>query len=108
MRVSSHACLAAHDGLHSLIDFVVLAVVSTVFLVAGMVPTPLAPARFSVRRICVATQSLYAVVPVMIGMAVGTALRNRLSPATFRTWFFVGMLLIGGYMVLRAALVTTP
>lgn len=52
--------------------------------------------------IAVATQSLYAVLPVVAGMAAGNALRSRLSPVLFRKCFFIGMLLIGSYMLVRA------
>ena len=52
----------------------------------------------------VATHSLYAVLPVVVGMAMGTAMRQRLSPELFRKCFFVGMLLIGSYMLIRALL----
>jgi uncharacterized protein len=36
------------------------------------------------------------------GMWLGQELRTRLSPATFRVWFFVALLLLGVYLVARA------
>jgi uncharacterized membrane protein YfcA len=37
-----------------------------------------------------------------LGMWLGQALRLRMSPATFRRWFFVGLLLLGIYLAARA------
>ncbi|MCL4766813.1 MAG: TSUP family transporter [Hyphomicrobiaceae bacterium] len=36
------------------------------------------------------------------GMWLGQALRQQLLPAVFRRWFFVGLLLLGGYLLVRA------
>jgi uncharacterized membrane protein YfcA len=36
------------------------------------------------------------------GMWVGQALRLRISPMTFRRWFFAGLLMLGGYLVVRS------
>lgn len=49
-----------------------------------------------------ALASVAAVVPALAGMFVGQAVRDRIEPAAFRRWFFVAMLLVGGYMVARA------
>jgi len=38
--------------------------------------------------------------PALLGMALGGALRRRLSPAGFRRCLMVGLLLLGGHMVL--------
>lgn len=46
--------------------------------------------------------SLLAVVPALIGMYLGQAVRHRLRPATFRTWFFAALILLGIYMLVRA------
>ncbi|WP_424135003.1 sulfite exporter TauE/SafE family protein [Roseomonas chloroacetimidivorans] len=46
--------------------------------------------------------SIVAVAPALIGMALGNALRRRISPEVFRRWFFVGMLVLGGQLLLRA------
>jgi hypothetical protein len=35
------------------------------------------------------------------GMWLGQALRLRMRPTTFRRWFFVGLLLLGVYLVVR-------
>ena len=35
------------------------------------------------------------------GMWVGQALRLRMHPTTFRRWFFVGLLLLGVYLIVR-------
>lgn len=49
-----------------------------------------------------ALASLAAVVPALVGMFIGQAVRDRIEPAAFRRWFFVAKLLVGGYMVARA------
>lgn len=47
--------------------------------------------------------SLLALVPALGGMFAGQWIRGRISAATFRTVFFVGLLALGGYLLLRAA-----
>ena len=44
--------------------------------------------------------SLAMLVPALAGMALGQALRRRLSPTVFRRCFFAGMLLLGLHMVM--------
>lgn len=51
----------------------------------------------------VAGASLLALVPALAGMYVGMRVRRRLPAATFMRWFFVGLVLLGGYMFLRSA-----
>lgn len=51
----------------------------------------------------VAWHSALALLPALAGMAVGTAIRNRISAKTFKLCFFVGLLALGCYLVLRAA-----
>ncbi|KQP22761.1 sulfite exporter TauE/SafE family protein [Pseudorhodoferax sp. Leaf267] len=46
--------------------------------------------------------SLWMLLPALTGMALGAALRKRLSPAAFRQCFMVGLLLLGAYMVVLA------
>lgn len=48
--------------------------------------------------------SALALVPALLGMRLGQRLRHRLSEAAFRRVFFVGLLAMGGYLVLRALL----
>ena len=45
--------------------------------------------------------SLGAVIPALIGMFVGQAIRDRIEPVAFRKWFFIAMLLVGIYMAVR-------
>ena len=52
----------------------------------------------------VAGQSLLAVLPALAGMVIGQKIRHRLSAQTFKRVFFIGMLVLGAYMVLRAML----
>jgi len=44
-------------------------------------------------------QSAVALVPALIGMAIGQRLRGRLSEATFRRIFLIGVLVAGLYLV---------
>ena len=50
------------------------------------------------------TISAVAIVPALAGMWAGQVIRNRVSPATFRRWFLVCLLLLGVEMVVRAFL----
>jgi uncharacterized membrane protein YfcA len=45
--------------------------------------------------------SLAAVVIALAGMRLGQAVRARLAPATFRLWFFAGLLALGAYLAAR-------
>lgn len=47
------------------------------------------------------TSSL-AVLPAILGMQLGQQWRRRLSEASFRRVFFLGLLVMGGYLVLRS------
>ena len=49
-----------------------------------------------------AASSLLAVLPALAGMAVGQRLRSRLNPQTFRRGFFIGLTVLGVYMLVRA------
>ncbi len=42
-----------------------------------------------------------ALIPALAGMYAGQRLRLRLDAATFRHWFFAGLIGLGGYMVVR-------
>jgi len=50
----------------------------------------------------VAQNSLLALLPALAGMSVGQFIRQRISAATFKRCFFAGLLLLGGYLVVRA------
>lgn len=43
-----------------------------------------------------------ALIMALVGMWIGQKLRMRLQPATFQRWFFIGLLLLGIYLVVRA------
>ena len=49
-----------------------------------------------------ATIGVAAVLPAAAGMYAGQRLRLRLDAATFRRWFFAGLIGLGGYMVIRS------
>jgi uncharacterized membrane protein YfcA len=49
-----------------------------------------------------AVLSAWAVVPALIGMVAGQAVRQRLSERTFRNVFFAALLVLGAYITLRA------
>jgi uncharacterized membrane protein YfcA len=46
--------------------------------------------------------TLVAVALACVGMLIGQALRLRMSPMTFRRWFFAGLLLLGSYLVVQS------
>lgn len=48
--------------------------------------------------------SVLAVVPALVGMFIGQHLRGKLDPAAFRRWFFIGLIALGLYMLVRALL----
>jgi uncharacterized membrane protein YfcA len=43
--------------------------------------------------------SLLALAPALVGMAAGTWLRGRVRPGVFRAWFFAGLMVLGGDLV---------
>lgn len=49
-----------------------------------------------------AVNSLLAVGPALLGMYLGRLVRDKLSPEVFRRWFFIGLVALGLYMMLRA------
>ena len=48
--------------------------------------------------------SALAIIPALAGMWAGQVIRNRVSPASFRRWFLVCLLLLGAEMVVKALL----
>jgi uncharacterized protein len=48
-----------------------------------------------------AAASALALAAAFAGMILGTMLRARMAPATFRRWFFIGLLLLGAHLLLR-------
>lgn len=71
--------------------------VSTIALAIGLS----LDGSFSVTR---AGPSLLMLAPALIGMLIGQAIRERLSPAVFRTCMMVGLAGLGLQMILRYAL----
>jgi uncharacterized membrane protein YfcA len=49
----------------------------------------------------VAGTSLFALAPALLGMWVGQLIRTRIEAATFRRWFFIGLLLLGLHLAAR-------
>ena len=49
----------------------------------------------------IAGASLLALLPALVGMGAGQAIRQRISATTFKLCFFAGLLALGGYLVLR-------
>lgn len=47
--------------------------------------------------------SALAIVPALLGMRIGKFLRERMSQAVFRRWFFICLFLLGLQIALRAA-----
>lgn len=52
-------------------------------------------------RYSLTDMSWMGLVPAVAGMYVGLRIRHRLNPELFRRCFLVGLLLLGGYMLLR-------
>ncbi len=50
------------------------------------------------------TMSALAVVPALVGMWVGQAVRKKVSPVAFRRWFLLGLLLLGADLLIRPLL----
>ncbi len=53
-------------------------------------------------QLVAAGNSLLAVVPALLGMHLGRLVRDKLPPEAFRRWFFIGLVALGLYMLLRA------
>jgi uncharacterized membrane protein YfcA len=68
--------------------------VSTVALAAGL-------ASRGAWRLDNIAMSLLAIAPSLLGMGAGQIVRDRISPATFRRWFLLGLLALGAEMALR-------
>ncbi|WP_313951041.1 sulfite exporter TauE/SafE family protein [Accumulibacter sp.] len=51
-----------------------------------------------------AGSSLLAILPALLGMFIGQRVRGRLQPEAFRRWFFIGLAVLGLYMLARALL----
>src|ERR1700748_2968096 len=68
--------------------------VSTIALAAGL-------ARGGAFQLGNITLSALAVIPSLLGMWVGTAIRERLSAATFRRWFLIFLVILGLELVVR-------
>lgn len=49
-----------------------------------------------------AASSIVALLPALAGMYAGQRVRGRLRPEIFRRCFFVGLIALGGYMVVRS------
>ena len=52
-------------------------------------------------RLEAASTSLLAVVPALAGMFFGQRVRDKLQPEPFRRWFFIGLVVLGMYMIAR-------
>jgi uncharacterized membrane protein YfcA len=46
--------------------------------------------------------SAFAILPSLLGMRVGTAIRGRISAATFRRWFLIVLAVLGLELVIRS------
>jgi uncharacterized membrane protein YfcA len=68
--------------------------VSTIALAAGL-------ARGGALHLGNITLSALAVIPSLLGMWVGTAIRERISATTFRRWFLIFLAILGLELVVR-------
>jgi hypothetical protein len=55
-------------------------------------------------QVASAGASTLALLPVFAGMYAGQLVRRRLHADAYRKWFFIGLLALGGYAVIRATL----
>jgi len=55
-------------------------------------------------NLSMANDTLAALALACVGMWIGQTIRHRMSPVTFRRWFFAGLLLLGIYLVVRSVL----
>ena len=53
-------------------------------------------------KISTAGASVLALAPALAGMLLGQAVRDRVQPEVFRVCFFIGLLLLGTHLALRA------
>ncbi len=53
-------------------------------------------------QMTVAASSLFALIPAFAGMFIGQAIRMRLRQDLFKKCFFIGLIILGAYMALRA------
>jgi uncharacterized protein len=53
-------------------------------------------------QVASAPETILALALAGAGMWLGQAIRRRMSPPAFRTWFFVGLLLLGIYLIGRS------
>jgi uncharacterized protein len=51
-----------------------------------------------VLNVSLAAAAIVALVAALIGMWIGQIVRLQLDPATFRRWFFIGLLFLGLYL----------
>ena len=55
-------------------------------------------------RLSIAGDTIAGLALACAGMWIGQAIRLRMSPTTFRKWFFVGLLALGLYLTVRSLL----
>ncbi len=55
-------------------------------------------------HVALAAPSLVALVAALVGMPLGQLVRGKVKPATFRLFFFVGLLALGLHLALRGLL----
>jgi hypothetical protein len=61
-------------------------------------------AHGGIMRMSIAGASIAALLAALAGMWIGQRVRARVSPEIFRRWFFLGLLLLGAHLALRAML----
>ena len=71
--------------------------VSTAALALALQGNNLLPTRLGI-------VSAAALLPAILGMSAGQRVRRHLSEARFRQIFFIAILVLGGYIIARAAL----
>jgi len=55
-------------------------------------------------RLSIASDTIAGLALACAGMWIGQAIRLRMSPTTFRKWFFTSLMALGVYLAVRSAL----
>ena len=55
-------------------------------------------------RLAIASETIAGLALACVGMWIGQTVRLRMSPADFRKWFFIGLMVLGLYLAVRSVL----
>jgi uncharacterized membrane protein YfcA len=81
-----------------------MGLLATVMPPAGAAALLIVPSLVTNNNFSLAGSVVMTLAAAAAGMWLGQALRRHLSPAVFRSWFFIGLFALGLYLVARAAI----